>query len=96
MLIEDDGRNWNALVRWSEINQDSDGLGRNIFHSVATEETERMGLQLTHRREFELDGFNLGYLTLGAGVEQVDNAVTGEDSTDFQVFAQWTWDLSGI
>ena len=95
-LVEDDGKSWNALLRWAEINQDSQGEGNNVFHSVAVEETERMGLQVSHRRELRYNGLNLGYLALGAGVEQTDNNVTGDDSTDFQAFAQWTWDLSGL
>jgi len=96
LLLEDEGPSWNLLARWARINKRGRAQGRDLVHSVATQETERLGVQLTYRRQLSWDGLNLGYLVLGAGLEKSENRVSGEDSTDAQGSVQWTWDLSGL
>ncbi|MEJ2516376.1 MAG: capsule assembly Wzi family protein, partial [Gammaproteobacteria bacterium] len=95
-LVRDDGSSWNARAGWAEINREGDGIGRDLRHTVTSEEVKSLFLNVSHRREVVLDRLNLGYITLGLGVSRQDNQVRDETDTEFQAFAQWTWDFSGI
>ena len=95
-LVGTDSSSWNVLAKWARINKRGDGQGRDLAHSVAVEETERTGAQVSHRREVRLGGLNLGHVAVGAGFERLENRRTSESNSDFQGFVQWTWDLSGL
>ena len=95
MLTDDRGRTWNGLLRFAEINNQGDGLGRDLLHSVSPEELKVFGAQLSHRRPVSIESLKLGMLSAGLGIQYADNRITGESETDVQAFVQWTWDYSG-
>jgi hypothetical protein len=95
-LIEQDGRIWNATLRWAELNTDGVGGFRNAVHSVAPQELRIMSASVSHRREINVDGLSFGVVTLGGGIQHSKDGVTGDTATDLQGFVQWTWDLSGL
>jgi hypothetical protein len=95
-LTDARGRTWNGLLRFAEINNRGDGLGRDVRHSASPEELKLFGAQLSHRRPIRHEHLNLGTLSLGLGVQYAENRVTGESDTDLQAFLQWAWDFSGM
>jgi hypothetical protein len=95
-LIESEERSWNGLVRWSRLNENGDGLGFDAVHSVAPEELEAWGLQLSHRRSISRGGWDLGWISVGIGFQHSENDVTGREEDDFHGFVQWTWDPQGV
>ena len=95
-LVDAEGRNWNLGLRYGTLNKRGDGLGDDLLHTVAPEETRVFGAQLTHRRDISIGNLKLGTVSAGVGVQYADNRVTGGSDTDPQVFLQWTWDYSGL
>ncbi len=95
-LVQSDERSWNALVRWSNINKNGDGLGFDAVHSVSPEEQKTWALQLSHRRGLTYGEWNLGNVSLGVGYQHSENEVTGGNDDDFHGFLQWTWDPQGV
>ncbi|MGB5621477.1 MAG: capsule assembly Wzi family protein [Gammaproteobacteria bacterium] len=95
-LVESADRSWNALVRWSKLNKDSDGTGFNAIHAAARDETDTWGVQLSHRRGLRVKALNLGWISAGVGFQHSDNQVSGDKDDDFQGFLQWTWDPQGV
>jgi hypothetical protein len=95
-LVDDRGRSWNGVLRLGEINNEADGTGRKALHSVSPHELQVLGAQFSHRRGVRHKGVDLGIVSLGLGVQYMDDQVTGESDTDLQAFVQWAWDYSGL
>jgi hypothetical protein len=95
-LNDAEGRTWNGLLRFAEINNQGDGTGRDLNHSVSPDELKLFGAQLSHRRPLHYGSLNLGTVSFGVGVQYTDNRITGDSETDAQAFVQWAWDYSGL
>jgi hypothetical protein len=87
---------WNGLVRFGDVNQRGTGAGEDLRHTVAPQELQIVGAQLSHKRAIGRGALNLGALAVGVGVQYSDNQVTGASDTDAQAFLTWTWDYSGL
>ncbi len=96
MLVRDDNTSWNVRTGWAEINRQGNGTGKDLRHTVTSEEVKIVFFNASHRRPIVLDQLNLGYISFGAGISREDNQVRGTSETEFQSFVQWTWDFSGI
>jgi len=92
-LVEDDGKAWNGLLRWSNINRRGDGAGFDQFHSVSSQELKVFNLQLSHKRSLEFSGWLLGSVAVGIGYQHQENEVDGSNDDDFEGFLQWSWDI---
>lgn len=92
-LAVDDGSEWSGLVRWATLNRKGNGRGDDARHSVAPEETEVLEMNLTYSVSLATPSLRLGRVTAGAGLRSVDNAITGESSTDLVGLLQWSWDF---
>lgn len=92
-LVETDGKSWNALLRWSNINRKGDGEGQDLNHSISADELKVFDTHLTHKRSFTHEGLRLGNVALGVGFQHRENERTGRTDDDFTGFVQWTWDI---
>ena len=92
-LVESDGKSWNALLRWSNINRKGDGEGQDLNHSISADELKVFDAHLTHKRSFTYEGLRLGNVALGVGAQHRENERTGRTDDDFTGFVQWTWDI---
>jgi hypothetical protein len=95
-LIEAGGQSWNGLLRWTNINQDGRGEGKDVRHGLSSTEQELWNLQLSHGRAMESDGLRLGRLEVGVGVQHRKDVPSGESSTDATAFLQWSWDMGSL
>jgi hypothetical protein len=81
VVVNDKAMRWFALVRYGELNRAGVADVRN---SLTPTRQEVLSLDLTHSRDF-----TFGRVKFGLGVEQTDDEISGETSTDGRVFLQW-------
>lgn len=82
VLSNEQRRSWILTANYGKLNRQGVPDPRNNVAEVATDYVE---LSLSHRRPFFI-----GDLALGIGADNREIRATGEDDTDYRVFAEWT------
>ena len=81
ILVDTDDMQWRGLVRFGDLNRDGAPDAR---HSLTPTPQDIISLDLSHSRVF-----SFGVIDLGAGYEQIDDAVSGISSSDGRLYLQW-------
>ena len=81
-LVQSAGHTWNATLRYMEINREG---APNPRHTLSPTPQELVDVQLTHERESRY-----GRFYVGIGYSRLDDAVSGQSSSDASGFIQWS------
>ncbi len=92
ILVEQDGRSWNTLLRWTRVNR-GERQGKDPLHSVSEDELNLVDAEISHRRPLRARGYDLGTIGLGLGYGYRENVKTDEEHNDVRGFLEWTWDI---
>lgn len=95
-VVDEAARSWTALLRFAEINNQGNGTGIDLRHSVSPVELKLFAGQLSHRRPIEHQGLKLGTVSIGIGLQYAEDRITGQSETDLRGFLQWAWDFTGL
>ncbi len=92
ILVEEDGRSWNTLLRWTRVNR-GERQGKDPLHSVSEDELNLVDVEVSHRRPLRVRGYDLGTVGAGFGYGHRKNVKTDDEHDDIRGFLEWTWDI---
>jgi hypothetical protein len=81
MMVDEDDNQWRALVRFGDLNR---GGAVDPVHTLTPTPQDLVSIDLSHSRVF-----SYGVIDVGAGFEQIDDAASGDTSTDGRLYLQW-------
>jgi hypothetical protein len=81
LLVDHDETRWQALLRYGELNR---GGTPDPAHSLTPTKQNLASLDISHSRTFRY-----GVVEIGAGVERIDDAVSGRTDQNVRAFIQW-------
>ena len=82
VLVSNDDSHWHVLLRNGDINREGP---LDIRNSLTPSPLELSSIDVTHSRPVG----KLGWLDIGVGYEQVEDTLTGEDTSDARGFITW-------
>jgi hypothetical protein len=92
ILVEDDGRSWNSLLRWTRVNR-GQRLGKDDLNSVSKDELNLIDAELSHRRRIVVRDYDFGVVGIGLGYGYRENVETDDTHHDARAFLEWNWDI---
>jgi hypothetical protein len=81
LLADNDETRWQAIVRFGDLNR---GGARDDRNSLTPTKQELLSIDLSHSR-----AFRYGIIEVGAGLERIDDAVSGQSDNSARAFIQW-------
>ena len=81
LLVDGDDTRWQAVVRVGDLNRGGRPDARN---SLTATKQELLSIDLSHSR-----AFRYGIIEVGAGLERIDDAVSGQSDNSARAFIQW-------
>ena len=82
VLVSNDASHWHVLLRNGDINREGP---LDVRNSLTPSPLELSSIDITHSRPVG----KLGWLDIGVGYEQVEDTLTGEDTSDARGFITW-------
>lgn len=80
-LVDGDETHWQAVARFGVLNR---GGPPDAGNSLTATKQEVMSIDFSHGREFRF-----GIIEIGAGLERIEDSVSGHSDTDKRAFVQW-------
>ncbi len=81
MLVDADETQWYAVARSGELNR---GDVADVNHTLTATSQDVFSIDVTYKR-----WFRFGRLAVGAGLESIDDKVSGSSDEDVRAFVQW-------
>jgi len=81
VAVDADSTQWQALVRFGKLNR---GGAADANNSLTPTPQDMASVDVSHSRRF-----SFGVIDAGIGVERIDDAASGSESTDARLYLQW-------
>ena len=85
LLVSELDKQWEALIRIGDLNR---GGEPDVRNTLSPTKLEIRSIDVTHRRSLGQNG-QYGWLGVGLGYEDIDDAVNGGSSSDVRGFVTW-------